>query len=86
MPDFEHCRQIGASVTGLEYHAMRIGPVPVDLCQEWDALEPDFADATDIVPEKVIDVVRESVRPKRDFDDRHFTPRELRLMAVPMWA
>lgn len=29
----------------------------------------------------MIDFIRESVRPKRDFDDRHFTPRELRLMA-----
>lgn len=79
--DFEHFRQTGASVTGLEYHAMRMGPVPMDLYQEWDALEPDFAEAIDIVPEKVIDFFRESVRPKRDFVDSHFTPRELRLMS-----
>jgi len=78
--DFEHYRQTGRSVTGLEYHAMRMGPVPIDLYQEWDALEPDFAEAVDIVPEQVIDFVREAVRPKRAFDDSHFTRRELRLM------
>lgn len=79
--DFEHFRQTGASVTGLEYRAMKMGPVPIELYQEWDALEPDFADAIDIVPEKVVDFVRESVRPKRAFDDSHFTKRELRLMS-----
>jgi len=79
--DFEHHRQTGRSVTGLEYHAMRMGSVPLDLYQEWDALEPDFAEAVDIVPEQVIDFVREAVRPKRALDDSHFTRRELRLMA-----
>lgn len=78
--DFEHFRQTGRSVTGLEYRAMKMGPVPIELFQEWDALEPDFAAAIDIVPEKVVDFVRESVRAKRAFDESHFTRRELRLM------
>ena len=79
--DFEHFRQTGVSVTGLEYRAMRMGPVPMELYQEWDAPETDFAEAIDIIPEKVVDFVRESVHPKRPFDDSHFTRRELRLMA-----
>lgn len=79
--DFEHYRQTGASVTGLEYRAMKMGPVPMALFEEWEALEPDFAEAVDIVPEQVIDYMRETVRPKRAFDDSHFTRRELRLMA-----
>lgn len=79
--DFEHYRQTGIPVTGLEYRAMKMGPVPMALFEEWEALEPDFAEAVDIVPEQVIDYVRETVRPKRAFDDSHFTPRELRLMA-----
>ncbi|MGV8923897.1 MAG: hypothetical protein ACOH1L_11220 [Thermomonas sp.] len=29
----------------------------------------------------MIDYVRETVRPRRAFDDSHFTPRELRVMA-----
>ena len=59
---------------------MKMGPVPMELYQERDALAPDFAEAIEIVPEKIVDFVRESVRPKRDFDDSHFTRRELRLM------
>ncbi len=78
--DFEHFRQTGVSVTGLEYCALKIGPLPMELYHEWDALEADFAEAIDIVPEKALGLVRESVRPKRAFDDAHFTRRELRLM------
>lgn len=29
--DFEHFRQTGYSVTGMEYHAWKMGPVPTDL-------------------------------------------------------
>ena len=79
--DFEHYRQVGASVTGMEYRAMKMGPVPMELFEEWDSLEADFAAAIDIVPQRVIDYVRETVRPKRAFDDSHFTRRELGLMA-----
>lgn len=78
--DFEHFRQTGHNVTGLDYFAWKMGPVPVSLYAEWDELEPDFADAVDIVPERVIDFVRERVQPKQEFDDSHFTRRELRLM------
>jgi hypothetical protein len=78
--DFEHFRQTGVSVTGLEYRALKMGPVPMELYQQCDALEADFAEAIDIVPEKVVDFVRGSVRSKRAFDDTHFTKRELRLM------
>lgn len=78
--DFAHFRETGRSVTGLEYVAWKLGPVPVDLVQEWDQLEPDMAAAIDIVPEKVIDHVRETVVPKVRFDDSLFTRRELALM------
>jgi hypothetical protein len=57
-----------------------MGPVPLDLMQEWDQLEPDMANAVDIVPEKVIDYIREEVVPKIAFDPSAFTRRELRLM------
>lgn len=78
--DFEHFRQTGRSSTGLEYRAWKLGPVPVAFYQEWDVLEPDLAAAIEIVPERVIDFTRETVRARQEFDDRHFTPRELRLM------
>lgn len=78
--DFAHFRQTGRSVTGLDYRAWKMGPVPLELMQEWDQLEADMAQAIEIVPEKVIDYVRERVVPISKFDDSHFTSRELRLM------
>lgn len=78
--DFHHFRETGLSVTGLDYVAWPLGPVPVELVQEWDQLEPDLAAAIEIVPEKVIDHVRERVVPRVKFDESLFTRRELGLM------
>lgn len=78
--DFEHYRQTGRSVTGLDYHAWKMGPVPIDFYQEWDDLASDLAEAIVIVPKQLIDYVREQVEPRKQFDDRHFTKRELRIM------
>ena len=58
--DFEHFRQTGRSVTGLEYRALKMGPVPSELFQQWDALDDDLVGAIRIVPEQVIDYWRES--------------------------
>ena len=78
--DFSHFRETGRSVTGLDYRAWKMGPVPFTLMQEWDDPEHDLAEAIDIVPERVIDFVRERVVPKVAFNDSMFTRRELRLM------
>ena len=78
--DFTHFRETGRSVTGLDYRAWKMGPVPLELMQEWDELEADMASAISIVPEKVIDLIRERVVPKVAFDDSLFTRHELRLM------
>jgi uncharacterized phage-associated protein len=78
--DFAHFRETGRSVTGLEYRAWKMGPVPLELMQEWEQLEPDMSAAVAIEPEKVVDYVRDHVVPKRSFDDSLFTKRELRLM------
>jgi len=78
--DFEHFRRTGRPVTGMEYRAWKMGPVPAALVQIWDDLDADLAEAIEIRPEKVYDYVRENVVPKRRFDDTHFTPRELRIL------
>ena len=78
--DFAHFRATGRSVTGLDYVAWKLGPVPVELAQEWDPLEPDMAVAISIEPEQVVDHVRERVVPRVPFDDSLFTRRELELM------
>lgn len=78
--DFAHFRETGRSVTGLDYRAWKMGPVPLELMQEWEQLEPDMGAAISIEPQKVVDYVRDQVVPRRDFDASHFTKRELRLM------
>lgn len=78
--DFMHFRETGRSVTRLDYRAWKMGPVPLELMQEWDQLDPDLAAAVDVVPEQVIDYVRERVVAKLAFDESLFTKRELRLM------
>lgn len=78
--DFEHFRQTGQNVTGLTYSAWKYGPVPVTLAQEWDELESDLAAAIAIRPEQVIDYERQAVVPLAEFDDSHFSKRELRIM------
>lgn len=79
--DFEHFRQTGRSVTGMDYHAWTMGPVPQPIYEEWDDLGEDLAAAIAIEPQKVIDYVRECVVPRREFDPTHFSRRELRIMS-----
>lgn len=57
-----------------------MGPVPIELIQEWDDLEPDMRQAIEIKPEPVYDYERENVLPRIGFNPDHFTKRELRLM------
>lgn len=78
--DFEHFRQTGRSITGMEYRAWKMGPVPIELMQEWDELELDLADAITIQPTKVIDYERYEVKANIAFDPSYFSKRELSLM------
>lgn len=81
--DFEHFRQTGKSVTGYDYQAWKFGPVPVDLMEEWEQLDPDLAQVVHIVPEQIVDYTRQTVKANdgAEFDDAEFTPRQLRLMS-----
>ena len=78
--DFAHFLETGRSVTSLDYLAWKLGPVPLQLAQEWDQLEPDLAAAIDIQPERAIDFTRERAVAIVPFDDSLFTKRELRIM------
>lgn len=78
--DFEHFRLTGRSVTGLDYTAWKLGPVPVAFFQEWEDWQPDFSKAIQIQPERVYDYELQKVVPRVPFDEGHFTRRELRLM------
>jgi uncharacterized phage-associated protein len=81
--DFAHFHETGHSVTGLDYHAWELGPMPVDVHQEWDTMRDDLAAAIEIVPERVVDYERETVRPRRPFDESAFSRRELRILRNP---
>lgn len=78
--DFEHFRETGRSVTGLHYKAWKFGPVPPPLMQEWEEPGEDLQRAIEIEPVQVYDHVRQAVRPRLEFDDLHFTKREIRIM------
>jgi len=80
--DFEHFRQTGKSVTGLEYQAWKLGPVPVELMDQWEQASNDLAGFVHIEPERVIDYVRQAVKVNEgvSFDADEFTPRQLRIM------
>lgn len=80
--DFEHFRETGKSVTGYIYEAWKFGPVPVELMEEWEEFEQDLNEVVEIVPEKVIDFTRETVKVKSgiEFDDDNFTPRQMKII------
>lgn len=79
--DFEHFKEIGRSVTGLNYVAWDNGPVPKKLYNEMKAPRRDLTDKISIDP---IETEHEKPlmlnSPRTDFDPSHFSKRELRLL------
>lgn len=80
--DFEHFKATGRSVTGLDYFAWKMGPVPVSLYEEIDAPQPDMAEALQF-EERAIRNGRQVmlvIKPQTEFSERHFSRREMGLM------
>jgi uncharacterized phage-associated protein len=79
--DFEHFRQTGRSVTGLEYHAYPMGPLPESLNSEIDDPEEEFEERIRFVP-TITSNNRVMYRPesKGGFDSSHFSKREMGLL------
>lgn len=80
--DFEHFKKTGRSATGLDYQAWRMGPVPVELMEEWDNLGEDLAKLIRIESERVIDFSRQAVKLNDGvcFDATPFSPRQLKIL------
>ncbi len=78
--DFEHFKETGRAVTGLDYFAWKMGPVPTALYEEVDMPEPDLAERVEFVEKPTRRGPMLVVRPIADFDDSHFTKRELRII------
>lgn len=76
--DFLHFKETGKSITGLSYDAWKHGPVPCDLYYELKAPKQDLKEAIQItgVPDK--DFLK--LIPKKKFDDRYFTKREMQII------
>jgi hypothetical protein len=84
--DFEHYRQTGFSVTGLQYKAWPQGPVPSQL---WHELQNKIGDdlrrsvAVVQVKDDLTDqLVRRDLRAVAEFDPKYFSKRELKLMGL----
>jgi uncharacterized phage-associated protein len=78
--DFAHFRETGRSVTGMEYQAWKMGPVPAALAEEVDAPEPDLCDKVTFRETRTRGRPMLKIESAAKFDPTHFTPRELRLM------
>lgn len=78
--DFEHYRDTGRSVTGMDYFAWKMGPVPVALYEEikhslaWES-KVAFVETKTYHGHRML-----TVQAIGDFDPSHFSKRELRIM------
>lgn len=78
--DFMHFKDTGRSVTGLDYFAWKMGPVPVALHNELDAPADDWHEHVEFKRINVAHGQMLSVRALSSFDPTHFSRRELRLL------
>src|SRR3990167_471451 len=79
--DFEHFKQSGRSVTGLNYYAWKLGPVPTSLCDEFESPEQDFLENIKLEPSisyGIYDTL--NVKPLNEPDMSHFSKREMSLI------
>lgn len=75
--DFCHFKQTGKSVTGLDYYAWKMGPVPKDLFEELSgSMKSDLAEAIATVPINEF----QKIAPRKSFSEKYFTGREKKLL------
>jgi len=81
--DFEHFRQTGYPVTGLDYSALPMGPVPD---QFYDDIKNPPADISESLSIEKIEnqrdgkLERREIKPRKDFNEQYFSKREIELM------
>lgn len=76
--DFMHFKQTGKSVTGLDYYAWDMGPVPKDLYEELECMNSDLAKAISIMPQDKF----QKICARQKINDNYFTPRQKKLLSV----
>jgi uncharacterized phage-associated protein len=80
LADFEHFRETGRSITGLNYYAWKLGPVPTKLYAEFEDPEADFSNAIAIKPAEFNGTAGVVAVPKVEFNAGIFTGRELKVL------
>ncbi|MBF0311194.1 MAG: SocA family protein [Magnetococcales bacterium] len=79
--DFTHYQETGRSVTGMNYHAWKMGPVPVALFEGIDAPKGPFLEGRfEIVPSPSGSFSPTQIKPTFPVDLDLFSTRELRAM------
>jgi uncharacterized phage-associated protein len=79
--DFRHYAQTGRTVTGLEYFAWPMGPVPVKLEKEVSSPKEDLKEKVEFyIPTLVGPSQAVEITPKAEFDPSVFTKREMALL------
>jgi uncharacterized phage-associated protein len=82
--DFEHFRQTGRTITGLDYRALPKGPVPTKLLTELKSGgKKDLKEAINLfeVKDEITDaLLRRDLKARGQFDKKWFTLRELKVL------
>jgi uncharacterized phage-associated protein len=82
--DFEHFRQAGRTIFGLEYRALPMGPVPTKIFDEikrGGAADLKAAVVLSEIKDEISDaLLRRDLKPKVAFDKKWFTKRELKVL------
>ena len=75
--DFRHFKETGKSVTGLDYYAWSMGPVPKDIFEKLsENMKPDLKQAIHELPKEGF----QKIRPKQKFDPKYFSGHEMKLL------
>jgi uncharacterized phage-associated protein len=75
--DFKHFKRTGKSVTGLDYFAWQMGPVPRELFEELSgSMGPDLRASINELPKEGF----QQIVPKKPFDDQYFSKNEMKLL------
>ena len=74
--DFYHFKEIGASVTGLEYKAYEFGPYPEAFGIAFDRKEPAILEYLSIENTERFT----KIQPLKKFDRKYFSKREIRIL------
>lgn len=78
--DSEFFQIIGRSVTGYQYFAWKMGPVPTELHEAIDAQDGEFEEFFDVEHRSVRGYETITLISKKPFDEKYFSRRELDLL------